>query len=90
MIMIGTSVQHFPRWFPGTHYVGVAEEWRPTVRELHDYPVRTVRAQRVRRSAVPTPTPALLIRGTPQESGDAKPCFVLSQLEEMDSWDSVS
>jgi hypothetical protein len=50
MIMIGTSVQHFPRWFPGTHYAGVAEEWRPTVRELHDYPVRTVRAQRVTRS----------------------------------------
>jgi hypothetical protein len=25
-----------------------------------------------------------------QESGDAKPCFVLSQLEEMDSWSSVS
>ncbi|KAJ7434467.1 cytochrome P450 [Mycena latifolia] len=63
-------LRHFPRWFPGTYFVGVAEQWRPFVRELYEYPIRTVRKER--------------------ESGDAKPSFVLTQLEEMDTWDTVT
>ncbi|KAJ6529939.1 cytochrome P450 [Mycena vulgaris] len=47
-------LQHFPRWFPGTHYAGVAIQWRPT------------------------------------ETGQAKPSFLLEQLEEMETWDSVT
>ncbi|KAJ6487322.1 cytochrome P450 [Mycena vulgaris] len=63
-------LQHFPRWFPGTHYAGVADQWRPTVRELYEFPLRTVRAQR--------------------ETGEAKPSFLLEQLEEMETWDVVT
>ncbi|KAJ6499498.1 cytochrome P450 [Mycena vulgaris] len=63
-------LQHFPRWFPGTHYAGVAEQWRSTGRELYELPLRTVRAQR--------------------ETGDAKPSFLLTQLEEMETWESVT
>ncbi|KAJ6533886.1 cytochrome P450 [Mycena vulgaris] len=63
-------LQHFPRWFPGTYYAGVAEQWRPTVRELYEFPLRTVRAQR--------------------EIGEAKLSFLLTQLEEMGTWESVT
>ncbi|KAJ7206267.1 cytochrome P450 [Mycena pura] len=39
-------LRHFPYWFPGTYYARAASEWRPMVRELYDYPLRTVRAQK--------------------------------------------
>lgn len=47
------EVQYFPRWFPGTHYVAVADRWRPTVRELYEHSVRSVRDKRV--SSRPNP-----------------------------------
>ncbi|KAJ7177177.1 cytochrome P450 [Mycena filopes] len=38
-------LQHFPSWFPGTYYAGVARAWRPTVRKLYDYPLESVEAE---------------------------------------------
>ncbi|KAJ7915145.1 cytochrome P450 [Mycena leptocephala] len=64
-------IQYFPRWFPGTHYAAVADRWRPTVRELYEHSVRSVRDKRV----------SSRIR-------DAAPSFILSQLEEMETWNS--
>ncbi|KAF7352084.1 Cytochrome P450 [Mycena venus] len=34
-------LQHFPPWFPGAKHVGVVRAWRPTLRELYEYPLRT-------------------------------------------------
>jgi len=31
-------VQHFPRWFPGTHYAYVAMDAKKYVRRLYEYP----------------------------------------------------
>jgi hypothetical protein len=42
-----SPVQYFPSWFPGTDHVRVAEKWRHTVREFHDYSLRKVKQQRV-------------------------------------------
>ncbi|KAJ7058076.1 cytochrome P450 [Mycena amicta] len=35
-----------PRWMPGTFYARVADKWRSTVQEMHDFPFREVRAER--------------------------------------------
>ncbi|KAF7348906.1 Cytochrome P450 [Mycena venus] len=63
-------LQHFPRWFPGTYYMSVAEKWRPVVQESYDYPVQSVKRE--------------------MESGQAKPSFILTQLQKMEAWDSVT
>ncbi|KAJ6559762.1 cytochrome P450 [Mycena capillaripes] len=39
-------LQHFPPWFPGASHVGVVRAWKSTVRELHEYSLRTVKKQR--------------------------------------------
>ncbi|KAJ7674371.1 cytochrome P450 [Mycena rosella] len=57
------ALQYVPSWFPGAKHMGVVQKRRPTLRELHDYPVRTVREQK--------------------NLGNAKPSFILAQLEEM-------
>ncbi|KAJ7672001.1 hypothetical protein B0H17DRAFT_1244002, partial [Mycena rosella] len=44
-VLMVISVQYFPSWFPGTSHRGVVKRWRPTLRELHDYPMRTVKEQ---------------------------------------------
>ncbi|KAJ8520580.1 hypothetical protein ONZ45_g2645 [Pleurotus djamor] len=36
-------LQHMPTWFPGTHYVGVAQRWKWAIRRLYDYPFDYVR-----------------------------------------------
>ncbi|KAJ7167123.1 cytochrome P450 [Mycena filopes] len=46
MVLESLSLRHFPRWFPGTYYAAVADEWRPTVRELYDFPLQDVKAER--------------------------------------------
>lgn len=83
------EVQYFPRWFPGTHYAAVADRWRPTVRELYEHSVRSVREK----WASSRPNSYLGIdhsADVSQESGEAAPSFILSQLEEMETWDSVT
>ncbi|KAF7341518.1 Cytochrome P450 [Mycena venus] len=80
-------LQHFPRWFPGTHYMSVAEKWRPVVRESYDYPVQSVKRERVG-----VDLRACMYHASTydsQESGQAKPSFILTQLQKMESWDSV-
>ncbi|KAJ7146587.1 cytochrome P450 [Mycena epipterygia] len=47
-------LQHFPSWFPGAYHVGVAKVWRPTMRELHDYPLETVKKQKESGDAMPS------------------------------------
>ncbi|KAJ7214472.1 cytochrome P450 [Mycena pura] len=47
-------LRHFPFWFPGTYYARVASEWRAMVRELHEYPLWTVRAQKESGKARPS------------------------------------
>ncbi|KAJ7447848.1 cytochrome P450 [Mycena latifolia] len=47
-------LRYFPSWFPGASHVGIAKRWRPTVRELHDYPVRTVKKQKETGTAAPS------------------------------------
>ncbi|KAJ7881996.1 cytochrome P450 [Mycena olivaceomarginata] len=47
-------LQHFPPWFPGAKHMGVVQAWRSTVRELHDYPVRMVKAEREHGEASPS------------------------------------
>ncbi|KAJ7754682.1 cytochrome P450 [Mycena maculata] len=47
-------LEHFPSWFPGTRYAQMAREWRPTVRELHTFPVETVKKQREEGVATPS------------------------------------
>ncbi|KAJ7132234.1 cytochrome P450 [Mycena epipterygia] len=63
-------LQHFPSWFPGTHYANVAREWQPTMRELYTFPVETVKKQKA--------------------AGLAPPSFILTQLEAMETWESVT
>ncbi|KAJ7804266.1 cytochrome P450 [Mycena olivaceomarginata] len=63
-------LRHLPHWFPGTHYAAVAAKWRPTVRELYEFPIRTVSVQKA--------------------TGEAKPSFLLTQLEEMEAWPTVT
>ncbi|KAJ7885479.1 cytochrome P450 1A2 [Mycena olivaceomarginata] len=41
-------LQYFPPWFPGASHVGVIRTWRPILRELYEYSLRTVKAQKVR------------------------------------------
>ncbi|KAJ7087514.1 cytochrome P450 [Mycena epipterygia] len=65
-----SPVQHFPPWFPGTYYVKVADEWRPAVRELYEFPLQTVKKQK--------------------EAGVARPSFILTQLDTMEGWQSVT
>ncbi|KAJ8520726.1 hypothetical protein ONZ45_g2491 [Pleurotus djamor] len=36
-------LQYMPTWFPGTHYVGVAQHWKWAIRRLYDYPFDYVR-----------------------------------------------
>ncbi|KAJ6557549.1 cytochrome P450 [Mycena capillaripes] len=59
-------LRHLPHWFPGAHYAAVAAKWRPTVRELYEFPIRTVSVQKA--------------------TGEARPSFLLTQLEEMEAW----
>ncbi|KAJ7463649.1 cytochrome P450 [Mycena latifolia] len=47
-------LRYFPSWFPGASHVGIAKRWRSTVRELHDYPVRTVKKQKETETAAPS------------------------------------
>ncbi|KAJ7463683.1 cytochrome P450 [Mycena latifolia] len=47
-------LQHFPSWFPGASHVGVAKRWRSTLRELHDYPVDTVKTKKETGTATPS------------------------------------
>ncbi|KAJ7138815.1 cytochrome P450 [Mycena filopes] len=47
-------LQHFPSWFPGTYYAGVARAWRPTVRKLYDYPLESVEKERKAGKALPS------------------------------------
>ncbi|KAJ7889483.1 cytochrome P450, partial [Mycena olivaceomarginata] len=47
-------LQYFPRWFPGTHYATVANRWRPTVRELYNYSVQSVKDKRDSGDATPS------------------------------------
>ncbi|KAJ7865109.1 cytochrome P450 [Mycena olivaceomarginata] len=63
-------LRHLPHWFPGTHYAAVAAKWRPTVRELYEFPIRTVSVQKA--------------------TGEAKRSFLLTQLEEMEAWPTVT
>ncbi|KAJ6524200.1 cytochrome P450 [Mycena capillaripes] len=46
--------QHFPPWFPGASHVGVARAARSVLRELYDYPVRTVKKQQEAGEAMPS------------------------------------
>ncbi|KAJ7128462.1 cytochrome P450 [Mycena epipterygia] len=39
-------LQHFPRWFPGTYYLGVADQWRAEIKELYEFPIQTVKKQK--------------------------------------------
>ncbi|KAJ7278231.1 cytochrome P450 [Mycena rebaudengoi] len=48
------GLQYFPSWFPGTDHVRVAEKWRHTVREFHDYSLRKVKQQRDTGDAMPS------------------------------------
>ncbi|KAL0945491.1 hypothetical protein HGRIS_000977 [Hohenbuehelia grisea] len=36
-------LQHFPSWFPGTHYANFARKWRWVIRRLYDMPYERVR-----------------------------------------------
>ncbi|KAJ7761230.1 cytochrome P450 [Mycena maculata] len=47
-------LQHFPPWFPGAKHVEVVRTCRPTLRELHDYPLRTVKKQKENGEAAPS------------------------------------
>ncbi|KAJ6559780.1 cytochrome P450 [Mycena capillaripes] len=47
-------LQHFPPWFPGAGHVGVVKTWSPTLRELHEYPLRSVRKQMEAGEAMPS------------------------------------
>ncbi|KAF7342868.1 O-methylsterigmatocystin oxidoreductase [Mycena sanguinolenta] len=47
-------LQHFPSWFPGAHDLRVVKEARPVVRELYEYPVRTVKEQQRLGEAMPS------------------------------------
>ncbi|KAJ6559765.1 cytochrome P450 [Mycena capillaripes] len=47
-------VQHFPPWFPGAGHVGVVRSWRSVLQELHEYPLRSVRKQKVTGEAMPS------------------------------------
>ncbi|KAJ7157502.1 cytochrome P450 [Mycena filopes] len=47
-------LRYFPRWFPGSYYGGVARAWRPTVRQLYDYPMASVERQRALGEASPS------------------------------------
>jgi hypothetical protein len=40
-------VRHFPSWFPGAYYTGVARRAYPAVRRLHDFPLSQVQEQMV-------------------------------------------
>ncbi|KAJ7206760.1 cytochrome P450 [Mycena pura] len=37
-------LQYFPPWFPGASHVAVVRTWNPTMRELHEFPLRTTGA----------------------------------------------
>ncbi|KAF7327120.1 Cytochrome P450 [Mycena kentingensis (nom. inval.)] len=47
-------MKHFPRWFPGMHYARIADEWRPVVKELFEYPTQAVQAAMSSGSAGPS------------------------------------
>ncbi|KAJ6600942.1 cytochrome P450, partial [Mycena vulgaris] len=66
-------LQHFPSWFPGTSHVGSAKIWRPKLRELHDYPVETVKKQKETGNAIPSFIQAQLERmGDDEDEADLK------------------
>ncbi|KAF8175026.1 cytochrome P450 [Mycena galopus ATCC 62051] len=65
-------LQYFPPWFPGAAHVGVVRTWNPTMRELHEFPLRTVKHQRARTLSFH------------REAGEAMPSFILEQLEDME------
>ncbi|KAF8145850.1 cytochrome P450 [Mycena galopus ATCC 62051] len=58
-------------FFPLSH-VGVVRTWNPTVRELHEFPLRTVKHQRARTLSFH------------REAEEAMPSFILEQLEDME------
>jgi len=41
-------VQHFPRWFPGTHYAYVAKDAKKYVTSLYEYPYSDIEEKMVR------------------------------------------
>ncbi|KAF4597797.1 hypothetical protein EYR40_008264 [Pleurotus pulmonarius] len=47
-------LQHFPSWFPGTHYANAARAWRWAIRRLYDLPYDSVRKQMAEGSAKPS------------------------------------
>ncbi|KAJ7897544.1 cytochrome P450 [Mycena olivaceomarginata] len=47
-------LQHFPAWFLGASHIGVVKACRPTVRELHEHPVRVVKTQQEHGEALPS------------------------------------
>ncbi|KAJ7343716.1 cytochrome P450 [Mycena albidolilacea] len=47
-------LQHFPPWFPGAKHVGVVRAWRPTMRELYEYPLSTVKKLQKAGEALPS------------------------------------
>ncbi|KAF7342873.1 O-methylsterigmatocystin oxidoreductase [Mycena sanguinolenta] len=47
-------LQHFPSWFPGAHDLRVVKGARPAVRELHEFPLRTVKEQQKLGEAMPS------------------------------------
>ncbi|KAJ7061698.1 cytochrome P450 [Mycena amicta] len=47
-------MRHLPRWFPGMHYVRIADEWRPVMRELSEYPLGTVMKEKESGEACPS------------------------------------
>ncbi|KAJ6464892.1 cytochrome P450 [Mycena sanguinolenta] len=47
-------LQHFPSWFPGAAHMDIVRTGRPTIRELHEYPLRMVKEQQKVGEAMPS------------------------------------
>ncbi|KAJ7069399.1 cytochrome P450 [Mycena amicta] len=47
-------LRHFPSWFPGAYYGGIARMWRSTTRKLYEYPMALVREQQAAGETVPS------------------------------------
>ncbi|KAF7337414.1 Cytochrome P450 [Mycena sanguinolenta] len=47
-------LQHFPSWFPGAAHMAIVKTGRPTIRELHEYPLRMVKEKQAIGEAMPS------------------------------------
>ncbi|KAF7342915.1 Cytochrome P450 [Mycena sanguinolenta] len=75
-------LQHFPSWFPGMHDLRAVKEARPTIRELYEYPLRTVKEQQV--SDLAFNCIQLGESFFSETLGEAMPSFIREQLEQME------